>query len=145
MGLESMSNVIILGAQWGDEGKGRSSTCFASASTSSPAYQGGHNADTPSSSARRSSSSSSSPSGILRGKRAVLGNGMVIDPAALLDRNRNARTGRPSDPVHPPPPPPPPPPPHPPPPTPPPPPPPPPPGYLVHQKTARNVLFRATA
>ena len=80
-----MSNVIILGAQWGDEGKGKLVDLFSERFDIVARYQGGHNAGHTVQIGDRKFVLKLIPSGILRpGKKAVIGNGLVIDPAALL-------------------------------------------------------------
>src|ERR1017187_1196744 len=89
MGLTIMSNasnVIILGAQWGDEGKGKVVDLFSERFDVVARYQGGHNAGHTVRIGDRKFVLKLIPSGILRpGKKAVIGNGLVVDPAALLD------------------------------------------------------------
>ncbi len=81
-----MSCVIVLGAQWGDEGKGKIVDLFAERFDIVARYQGGHNAGHTVHIGDRKYILKLIPSGILRpGKLAVIGNGVVIDPAALLD------------------------------------------------------------
>jgi adenylosuccinate synthase len=79
-----MKNVIILGSQWGDEGKGKIVDLFSERFDIVARYQGGHNAGHTVFIGERRFVLRLIPSGILRGKRAVIGNGLVIDPAALL-------------------------------------------------------------
>ena len=80
-----MPNVIILGAQWGDEGKGKIVDLFSERFDVVARYQGGHNAGHTVKLGDRRFILQLIPSGILRpGKTAVIGNGVVIDPAALL-------------------------------------------------------------
>lgn len=80
-----MSNVIVLGAQWGDEGKGKIVDLFSDRFDIVARYQGGHNAGHTVLIGDRKFVLKLVPSGILRpGKKAVIGNGVVIDPAALL-------------------------------------------------------------
>ena len=80
-----MRNIIILGSQWGDEGKGKIVDLFAERFDIVARYQGGHNAGHTVFIGDRKYVLKLIPSGILRpGKRAVIGNGLVIDPAALL-------------------------------------------------------------
>jgi adenylosuccinate synthase len=80
-----MSNVIVLGAQWGDEGKGKVVDLFSETFDIVARYQGGHNAGHTVHIGPRKLVLKLVPSGILRpGKLAVIGNGVVIDPAALL-------------------------------------------------------------
>ncbi len=81
-----MSNVIVLGAQWGDEGKGKVVDLFSDSFDIVVRYQGGHNAGHTVYIGERKFILKLVPSGILRaGKKAVIGNGVVVDPAALLD------------------------------------------------------------
>jgi adenylosuccinate synthase len=80
-----MANVIILGSQWGDEGKGKIVDLFSEQFDIVARYQGGHNAGHTVFIGERKYVLKLIPSGILRpGKKAVIGNGLVIDPAALL-------------------------------------------------------------
>jgi adenylosuccinate synthase len=77
--------VIILGSQWGDEGKGKIVDVFSERFDIVARYQGGHNAGHTVFIGDRKFVLKLIPSGILRpGKQAVIGNGLVIDPAALL-------------------------------------------------------------
>jgi adenylosuccinate synthase len=81
-----MSNIIVLGAQWGDEGKGKVVDVFSERFQVVARYQGGHNAGHTVFIGERKFILKLIPSGILRpGVAAVIGNGVVIDPAALLD------------------------------------------------------------
>jgi len=81
-----MSNVIVLGAQWGDEGKGKVVDLFAERFDIVARYQGGHNAGHTVFIGERKFVLKLIPSGILRdGVIAVIGNGVVVDLAALLD------------------------------------------------------------
>jgi adenylosuccinate synthase len=80
-----MRNVIILGSQWGDEGKGKIVDLFSGRFDIVARYQGGHNAGHTVFIGDRKFVLKLIPSGILRpGKQAVIGNGLVIDPEALL-------------------------------------------------------------
>jgi adenylosuccinate synthase len=80
-----MRNVIILGSQWGDEGKGKIVDLFSENFDIVARYQGGNNAGHTIFIGERKFVLKLIPSGILRpGKKAVVGNGMVIDPSALL-------------------------------------------------------------
>src|ERR1017187_6362749 len=85
IGLVKMGNVIILGSQWGDEGKGKIVDLFAERFDIVARYQGGHNAGHTVFIGDKKFVLKLIPSGILRpGKQAVIGNGLVIDPEALL-------------------------------------------------------------
>jgi len=80
-----MGNVIILGSQWGDEGKGKIVDLFSDRFDIVARYQGGHNAGHTVFIGDRKFVLKLIPSGILRpGKQAVIGNGLVIDLQALL-------------------------------------------------------------
>lgn len=81
-----MSNIIVLGAQWGDEGKGKIVDLFSERFDVVVRYQGGNNAGHTVYVGENKYVLKLIPSGILRpGKLAVIGNGVVIDPGALLD------------------------------------------------------------
>src|ERR1700730_4077772 len=79
-----MSNVIVLGSQWGDEGKGKIVDLLSSRFDIVVRYQGGHNAGHTILIGDRKFVLKLIPSGILQGKMAVIGNGLVIDPVALM-------------------------------------------------------------
>src|SRR5713226_6235991 len=82
----AMKNVVILGAQWGDEGKGKIVDLLSDLFDIIARYQGGHNAGHTVKIGDKKFVLKLIPTGILRpGKRAVIGNGLVVDPAALLD------------------------------------------------------------
>src|SRR5580692_2178094 len=82
---QNMSNIIVLGAQWGDEGKGKVVDLLAERFDIVARYQGGHNAGHTVFIGEKKFVLKLIPSGILRpGVRAVIGNGVVIDLAALL-------------------------------------------------------------
>ncbi len=81
-----MSNVIVLGAQWGDEGKGKVVDLLAERFDIVARYQGGHNAGHTVFIGEKKFVLKLIPSGILRPSvQAVIGNGVVIDLAALLE------------------------------------------------------------
>jgi len=80
-----MNNLIIVGAQWGDEGKGKVVDFLAEKFDIVARYQGGHNAGHTVTISNKQFILQLIPSGILReGKKAVIGNGVVVDPVALL-------------------------------------------------------------
>jgi len=85
-----MSNIIVLGAQWGDEGKGKVVDLFAEHFSIVARYQGGHNAGHTVFIGEKKFVLKLIPSGILRtGIQAVIGNGVVLDPEALLSEIRS--------------------------------------------------------
>jgi adenylosuccinate synthase len=80
-----MSNLIVLGAQWGDEGKGKIVDLLSEKFDAVARYQGGHNAGHTVYLGEKKFVLKLIPSGILRPNvQAVIGNGVVIDPGALL-------------------------------------------------------------
>ena len=80
-----MANVAVIGAQWGDEGKGKVVDWLASRADIVVRFQGGHNAGHTLVVGDQTYKLSLLPSGLVRGKLGIIGNGVVIDPAALLD------------------------------------------------------------
>ncbi len=80
-----MANVVIVGMQWGDEGKGKIVDLLCPAFDVVARYQGGHNAGHTVKFGDRHFALNLIPSGILHpGTRCVLGSGMVIDPEAFF-------------------------------------------------------------
>ena len=80
-----MANVVVVGAQWGDEGKGKIVDWLSERADVIARFQGGHNAGHTLVIDGVVFKLSLLPSGILReGKLAVIGNGVVLDPWALL-------------------------------------------------------------
>ena len=80
-----MANVAVIGAQWGDEGKGKVVDWLASRADVVVRFQGGHNAGHTLVVGNQTYKLSLLPSGVVRGKIGVIGNGVVLDPQALLD------------------------------------------------------------
>ncbi|MBS2022903.1 MAG: adenylosuccinate synthase [Deltaproteobacteria bacterium] len=81
-----MSNVVIVGAQWGDEGKGKVVDLFTSWADVVVRYQGGANAGHTLVVGGVKTVLHLVPSGILHpGKRCYIGNGVVVDPEALCE------------------------------------------------------------
>jgi len=81
-----MANVVVVGAQWGDEGKGKIVDWLSSRADVIARFQGGHNAGHTLVIDGTVYKLSLLPSGIVRpGKLSVIGNGVVLDPWALLD------------------------------------------------------------
>ena len=80
-----MSNVVIVGAQWGDEGKGKVVDLLSSGMDAVVRFQGGNNAGHTVIVGGKKYILKLIPSGILHeGKICVIGNGVVVDPEALL-------------------------------------------------------------
>jgi adenylosuccinate synthase len=79
-----MPNVAVIGAQWGDEGKGKVVDWLASRAEIVVRFQGGHNAGHTLVVGNETYKLSLLPSGVVRGKLGVIGNGVVLDPQALL-------------------------------------------------------------
>lgn len=79
-----MANVIIVGTQWGDEGKGKIVDLLAADADTVVRFQGGNNAGHTMVVEGEQFISHLVPSGILQGKTCVIGNGVVVDPAVLI-------------------------------------------------------------
>ena len=80
-----MANVVVVGAQWGDEGKGKIVDWLSERADVIARFQGGHNAGHTLVIGEQVFKLSLLPSGIVRpGKLAVIGNGVVLDPWALF-------------------------------------------------------------
>ncbi|MBR2535844.1 MAG: adenylosuccinate synthase [Hyphomicrobium sp.] len=80
-----MANAVVVGAQWGDEGKGKIVDWLSERADVVVRFQGGHNAGHTLVIGENVYKLSLLPSGVVRpGKLAVIGNGVVIDPWALL-------------------------------------------------------------
>src|SRR5271167_2847946 len=78
-----MANVVVVGSQWGDEGKGKIVDWLSERADIVVRFQGGHNAGHTLVVGGQTYKLSLLPSGIVRGKLSVIGNGVVIDPWAL--------------------------------------------------------------
>ena len=80
-----MSKIIVIGAQWGDEGKGKIVDWLAEKANIIVRFQGGHNAGHTIVVGKKEFKLSVLPSGILREKKlCIIGNGVVLDPWVLL-------------------------------------------------------------
>ena len=87
-----MGNVVVVGAQWGDEGKGKIVDWLSERADTVVRFQGGHNAGHTLVIGNQTYKLSLLPSGVVRpGKLAVIGNGVVIDPWALVDEIQRLR------------------------------------------------------
>ncbi|MBY0282650.1 MAG: adenylosuccinate synthase [Sphingomonas sp.] len=80
-----MANVAVIGAQWGDEGKGKIVDWLAERADVVVRFQGGHNAGHTLVVGDKVYKLSLLPSGIVRGTPSVIGNGVVLDPWHLRD------------------------------------------------------------
>ena len=81
-----MTNVVVVGSQWGDEGKGKIVDWLSSRADVVVRFQGGHNAGHTLVIDGETFKLSLLPSGAVRpGKLSIIGNGVVIDPWALLE------------------------------------------------------------
>jgi len=81
-----MANVVVVGAQWGDEGKGKIVDWMSERADVIVRFQGGHNAGHTLVIGEETFKLSLLPSGIVRpGKRSIIGNGVVLNPWALTD------------------------------------------------------------
>ena len=86
-----MANVAIIGAQWGDEGKGKVVDWLASRADIVVRFQGGHNAGHTLVVGSTTYKLSLLPSGVVRGKLGIIGNGVVLDPDALFSEIEKVR------------------------------------------------------
>ncbi len=91
-----MANVVVVGAQWGDEGKGKIVDWLSERADVIARFQGGHNAGHTLVIGGTVYKLSLLPSGVVRpGKLSVIGNGVVLDPWALIaEIERHRRDGR---------------------------------------------------
>jgi adenylosuccinate synthase len=80
-----VANVTVIGAQWGDEGKGKIVDLLASRADVVVRFQGGHNAGHTLVVGNETYKLSLLPSGIVRGTLSVIGNGVVLDPWHFRD------------------------------------------------------------
>ena len=79
-----MGNVTVIGAQWGDEGKGKVIDWLADRADVVVRFQGGNNAGHTIVTGNREYRFSLLPSGVAQGKLSIIGNGVVVDPWSLL-------------------------------------------------------------
>jgi len=81
-----MANVVVVGSQWGDEGKGKIVDWLSEQADIVVRFQGGHNAGHTLVIGNAVFKLSLLPSGVVReGKLSIIGNGVVVDPRALLE------------------------------------------------------------
>jgi adenylosuccinate synthase len=87
-----MANVVVVGSQWGDEGKGKIVDWLSERADVVVRFQGGHNAGHTLVIDGVTYKLNMLPSGVVRGgKLSIIGNGVVIDPWALLSEIDNIR------------------------------------------------------
>ena len=87
-----MPNIVVVGTQWGDEGKGKVVDLLTESAQVVARYQGGHNAGHTVITRSKKFILHLIPSGVLRkGKKCIIGNGVVIDPAALIEEITSLR------------------------------------------------------
>src|ERR1700742_2030810 len=79
-----MANVVVVGSQWGDEGKGKIVDWLSEQADVGVRFQGGHNAGHTLVIDGTTYKLSLLPSGVVRNKLSVIGNGVVLDPRALI-------------------------------------------------------------
>ncbi len=87
-----MSNVVVVGTQWGDEGKGKVIDLLAAQADSVVRFQGGNNAGHTLVVKGDQTICHLVPSGVLhKGKKNLIGNGVVVDPEVLLEEINTLR------------------------------------------------------
>ena len=88
-----MKNVIVVGTQWGDEGKGKIVDWLSSEADVVVRFQGGHNAGHTLVIDGKTYKLRLLPSGTVReGKISIIGNGVVVDPWALIDEIKEMKS-----------------------------------------------------
>jgi adenylosuccinate synthase len=85
------NSVVVVGAQWGDEGKGKIVDWLSHRADLVVRFQGGHNAGHTLVVGGNTYKLALLPSGLVQGKTSVIGNGVVVDPWALLDEIERVR------------------------------------------------------
>ncbi len=87
-----MANVVVVGTQWGDEGKGKVVDLYAENADVIARFQGGNNAGHTLVVEGKQTILHLVPSGILHaGKLCIIGNGVVVDPAVLIEEMDSLR------------------------------------------------------
>lgn len=86
-----MSNVTVVGTQWGDEGKGKVIDWLTTRADIAVRFQGGNNAGHTIAVGDKTYKTALLPSAVVQGKLSIIGNGVVVDPWALLDEIQRAR------------------------------------------------------
>jgi adenylosuccinate synthase len=82
---QAMANVVVVGAQWGDEGKGKIVDWLSERADIVVRFQGGHNAGHTLVIGEQTYKLALLPSGVVRGTLSVIGNGVVFDPWHFRD------------------------------------------------------------
>ncbi|MHA1681385.1 MAG: adenylosuccinate synthase [Promethearchaeota archaeon] len=85
--------LVIIGSQWGDEGKGKITDYYADKMDYVVRFQGGNNAGHTIVVGEKKFAFHLIPSGVVRGKTVVIGNGVVVDPAVLLSEIEKLENG----------------------------------------------------
>jgi adenylosuccinate synthase len=85
------TSVVVVGAQWGDEGKGKIVDWLCHRADVVVRFQGGHNAGHTLVVGNTTYKLALLPSGLVQGKRSIIGNGVVVDPFALLEEMAKLR------------------------------------------------------
>src|SRR3979409_727824 len=80
-----MANVVVVGSQWGDEGKGKIVDWLSERADVVVRFQGGHNAGHTLVVNGKTYKLALLPSGVVQGKLSIIGNGVVVDPWALSE------------------------------------------------------------
>jgi adenylosuccinate synthase len=91
--MANKKNIVVVGASWGDEGKGKVVDYFADKVDFVVRYQGGNNAGHTIVVGDKKYAFHLIPSGAVRGKTIVIGNGVVVDPKVLLDEIKKLADG----------------------------------------------------
>jgi adenylosuccinate synthase len=86
-----MANVVVVGAQWGDEGKGKIVDWLSNRADLVVRFQGGHNAGHTLVVDGVTYKLSLMPSGVVQGKLSLVGNGVVVDPWAFISEVEKVR------------------------------------------------------
>src|SRR3569832_1967252 len=84
-GVSDMANVAVVGAQWGDEGKGKIVDWLSNRADAVVRFQGGHNAGHTLVVGNQTYKLALLPSGVVQGKLSIIGNGVVVDPWHLIE------------------------------------------------------------
>ena len=80
-----MAGIVVVGSQWGDEGKGKVTDYLSSKADIVVRYQGGNNAGHSIEFGGKKFALKLIPSGVFSGHQVILANGMVINPKALIE------------------------------------------------------------